>query len=199
MADWILAAAAPLDGAILSDAPAASGATTARPLDGFAFAAVVARRRQREALQAKAREVFGLELPEGPRFAEGRTMSALGTAPDAWLFVARSNDPRWAEDLAHTLHRLASVADQSDAYLAVRVAGPKAQALLSRGVGLDLHDRAFPVGAGAVTAAAHLGLILWRREQEAYDLLSFRSYAGSFWRWLMETGAEFGLRAVGGG
>jgi sarcosine oxidase subunit gamma len=197
MADWILAAAAaPLDGVILSDALAASVVTTARPIDGFAFAAVVARQGQREALQAKAREAFGLELPDGSRFVEGSALSALGTAPGAWLFVARSDDPRWAEGVAHTLKGLASVADQSDAYLAVRIAGPKAQALLSRGVGVDLHDQAFPVGAAAVTAAAHLGLILWRREAQVYDLLSFRSYADDCWRWLMETAGGFGLAAV---
>jgi sarcosine oxidase subunit gamma len=197
MADWVLAAADALDGAILEDASASPGATTARPLNGLAVAAVMARRGQREALQARARETFGLDLPDGPRFVEGSAVSALATAPDGWLLMARSDDPRWAEGLAGAFRGLASVADQSDAYLAVRVAGPRAQALLSRGVGIDLHDQAFPVGSGAVTAAAHLGLILWRREAEAYDLLSFRSYADSFWRWLMETGAEFGLRAVG--
>ena len=196
MADRLLAAAGALDRAILDSDPASAAEVTVRILNGLAIVAVVARRGQREALAAKVLDAFGLALPDCPRFVEGAALSALATGPDAWLFTARSDDPAWAEGLARALRGLASVADQSDAYVAVRVAGPQAQALLSRGVGLDLHDQAFPVGAGAVTSVAHLGLILWRCEAEVYDLLSFRSYADDFWLWLRETGADFGLRAV---
>jgi sarcosine oxidase subunit gamma len=161
----------------------------------LAIAAVIARRGQGEALKARVAEAYGLTLPDGPRRVAGASLAAIGTAPGAWLFTARSPDPRWAQGLGRVLQGLASVADQSDAYIAVRLAGPAAGAILAKGIGLDLHPEAFPVGAAAVTTAAHLGLILWREEADAYVVLSFRSYAESFRHWLTETGAEFGLQA----
>jgi sarcosine oxidase subunit gamma len=74
------------------------------------------------------------------------------------------------------------------------VSGPGASALLAQAIGVDLHPSAFPVGAAAVTTAAHLNLVLWRREADVFDLLPSRSFAGAFWHWLTEIGAETGLR-----
>ena len=190
MAELTLAATSPLD----RMAPASGSDTVARPIGGLSIATVIARRGQRQALQARAADLFGLELPDGPRRVQGRGLAVLGTAPGAWLALAESSDPYWAQGLADSLAGLASVADQTDAYVGVRLAGPAARDILAKSVGLDLHDTVFPVGAGAVTTAAHLGLILWRRETEAFEILSFRSYAESFWHWLVETGADFRFR-----
>lgn len=170
--------------------PAPTAAASARLIDGLSLATVITRKGQRAALQARAAEAFGLALPEGPRLADGRGLAALGAAPGAWLFMAQTADLDWAAGLASSLEGLASVADQSDAYVGVRVQGPAAQEILARALGIDLHDATFPVGSGAVTQAAHLGLILWRRETEAFEVLSFRSYAESFWHWLAELGLQ---------
>jgi sarcosine oxidase subunit gamma len=162
-----------------------------QPLFGLGLATVVARQGRATELSARIAERHGLDLPDGPRLAVGGGVAFLGTAPGAWLAVTPSGHPAWALELAGALEGLASVADQSDAYVAVRVSGPLAEPILARSVGLDLHPGAFPVGAGAVTSAAHLGLILWRQEPEVFEVLAFRSYAESFWHWLTEAALGF--------
>ncbi len=99
----------------------------------------------------------------------------------------------WPEQLARELEGLASVMDQSDGYAGVRVDGPAAVDVLAKGVFIDLHDKAFPVGSAAGVSVAHIGVILWRRDAAAYEMLCFRSYAASFWHWLEESAAEFGM------
>ena len=170
--------------------PAPNPAASAASIDGLSLATVIARKGQRAALQARAAEAFRLDLPDGPRRADGPVLAALGTAPGAWLFIAETAELNWAEGLAASLEGLASVADQSDAYVGVRIQGPETQAILGRALAIDLHDAAFPVGSGAVTQAAHLGLMLWRREAEVFEVLSFRSYAESFLHWLAELGLQ---------
>jgi sarcosine oxidase subunit gamma len=159
-------------------------------LEGLALATVVARRDRNAALKMTVREALGLTLPEGPRYVVAGACAALGTAPGAWLLIDEASGGGWAGRLADLLKGLGSVADQSDAYVGVRVSGPDSQAALSRGVGVDLHDRSFPVGASAVTAAAHLGLVLWRPAAQVFDILCYRSYAGDFRLWLQERGIQ---------
>jgi sarcosine oxidase subunit gamma len=60
-------------------------------------------------------------------------------------------------------------------------------------VPIDLHPKAFPAGAAAITHAAHIGVILWRPDEtDRFVLGSARSYSVSLWHWLMESAAEFG-------
>ena len=87
--------------------------------------------------------------------------------------------------------------DQSDGYAGLRLEGPAVLEVLAKGVFLDLHLSAFPVGSAAGVTVSHIGVILWRREETAFEMLCFRSYARSFWHWLEESAAEYGLAVEG--
>ncbi len=69
---------------------------------------------------------------------------------------------------------------QSDSWVALRLAGPKARAALERICPLDLHPNAFPQGHVARTVMEHLGTIVVREGDDSFLLLSASSSAGSF-------------------
>ena len=168
-----------------------------KPLADLAMATVLARKGQGAALTEKIEALYGLTLPDGPRRAANGAVAFVATGPGVWLAVREDGAAGWPAQLAEELAGLASVMDQSDGYAGVRVEGLMVRDVLAKGVFLDLHDRAFPVGSAAGVSVAHLGVILWRREAEAFEMLCFRSYAASFWHWLEESAAEFGLAVEG--
>ncbi|WP_419807898.1 sarcosine oxidase subunit gamma [Sphingomonas sp.] len=153
--------------------------------DGLGIAAVMARKGIDAAAIGAALEI---EMPRGPRaiFAADRTV--IGTGPGTWLLLASPASADHAEVVARTLTGLASVADQSSAYVVQRLSGAGARKLLQRGVGIDLHSDRFGAGSAASTVIAHIGVILWQvDERPTYDIATFRSYASSFRRWLDHT------------
>ena len=62
---------------------------------------------------------------------------------------------------------------------------------MKRGASIDLHPRSFAAGSVATTLIAHIGTIIHQRDDApTYDVLVFRSFAGSFGRWLDDTAAS---------
>jgi sarcosine oxidase subunit gamma len=81
----------------------------------------------------------------------------------------------------------------------LRFSGPAARDLLSRGAFIDFHPSAFGPGSTAVTAIAHIGIILWQLDDTpAFEVALFRSYAASFWRWVEMTCAAAGVEPSAG-
>lgn len=195
--------------AVLKAAPAFPRITVAAAPDGGAPGLLVRERRRAIAavsaftnggdeVASRLRETLGLAPPDGSRrVAEGLT-AILGTGPRSWL-VTREGGAPLAAELATLLDGHAAVADQSDGYAVIRLAGPAVRSVLAKGIGIDLHDRAFPPGSVAQTACAHIGVILWRLDDEAghavFEVALYRSYAESFLRFLHGAAAEFGCAA----
>ncbi len=166
--------------------------------DGLGLATVFARAGQRAALAARWREHFASDLPQGPRWVESGNVCVVGTGPGAWLAMKRHGGNGFAAALRAKLSAVASVSDQSDGYGVLQLAGPKARATLEKLVPIDVHERAFTVGAAAGTVAAHVGTLLWRLADDEHGHPAFgiavpRSMAGSFWHALDLCGGEFGL------
>jgi sarcosine oxidase subunit gamma len=180
--------------------PTASGASAVvvTEWDGLGLATVLARSGQRAALGARWREHFASDLPPGPRWVESGNVCVIGTGPGAWLAIERHGGNAFAAGLRAKLSSVASVIDQSDGYGVLHLAGAKARATLEKLVPIDVHERAFAVGASAGTVAAHVGTLLWRLADDeqgdpAFGIAVPRSMAGSFWHALDLSGAEFGL------
>jgi sarcosine oxidase subunit gamma len=139
---------------------------------------------------------YGVELPAPGRAARGAAHTFVWAGPGQWLLVADRRED-FAEELKQLLP-LAAVSDQSDARAALRLTGPKVRDMLAKGCMIDLHPSAFPPGAAATTAIAHIGVCLWRVDEPAqaseaaFDLLVPRSMAASFWSWAEASAAEFG-------
>lgn len=164
----------------------------------LALASVIARKGQDDALAARVREHFALDLPRKPARAEGQGIAFVCTGPGQWLAIADGADGHaFEKSLRDRLGATASVSDQSDGRLVIRVSGPSARAAIQKGVLIDLHPRAFAPGAAAVTTIAHLGAALWQIDDTpAYEFAVFRSFAKAFRHWLEEAGAEYGVDAA---
>jgi methylglutamate dehydrogenase subunit D len=161
----------------------------------LAVAMVIARRAQHDSLALRVRDTFGLDLPATPRRAEAGPTAFVWSGPGQWLACAEGIEPRTFETrLRSELAGLASVSDQSDGRVVVRVSGACARDMLAKGVMVDLHPRAFGPGDAAVTSIAYIGAHLWQVDATpTYELAVYRSFGVSFWRWLLDAGAEFGV------
>ena len=157
-------------------------------VDGLDIAMVQSLAGQRSELAARIVAATGLALPDGAgaSFAAGQT--ALGIGPARWLLLSEGEPNSFAPRLAAIVGEAGVVNDQSDGYALLRLAGPGCLPALARGVNIDLHPTAFPVGSVAATSIAHLGVILWRVPDAdgapVFNLAVFRSMAGSLVHWL---------------
>jgi methylglutamate dehydrogenase subunit D len=97
-----------------------------------------------------------------------------------------------AKALKEKLGTSASVIDQSHGRVVMRIAGPKARAVLAKGTPVDLHEKQFALGASAMTQMAHVSVHLTRTAADEFTLSVFRGFSESFWEWLTVSAAEFG-------
>jgi sarcosine oxidase subunit gamma len=74
---------------------------------------------------------------------------------------------------------LAAVTDQGDAIACALLEGVAASDALARLVPVDLRDSAFPVGATARTMLTQMTVTLTRLGPEAWEIMAFRSMAGT--------------------
>ena len=121
--------------------------------------------------------------------------TAQWAGPDQWFVVAEGRgEGALHRELKAKLAGLASVSDQSHGRVILRIAGPRARAVLAKGTPVDLHPEAFPVGKSALTQMAHVGVHLTRVDGDTYDLSVFRGFSESFWEWITEQAEEFGYQ-----
>lgn len=147
-----------------------------REEQGFAMLAIAARR--------------GAIAADIEAAIAGKSTILMGSGPGTWLAHSADADAEWSGQVRQALAGLASVSDQSAAYRLFRIAGPQARTLLQRGAYIDLHDSAFAPGAVAITAIAHVDVVIRRLEDdEGYAVAVYRSFTASFLRWLDATRA----------
>ncbi|WP_413988610.1 sarcosine oxidase subunit gamma [Labrys okinawensis] len=156
---------------------------------------LAARKGQAGALAARMEAGYGLRLPSGPKRVVSGSLAAIGTGPGTWLLTRDSEaSGAFADELTQVLAGIAAVTDQSSGYAMLRIGGPRARDTFAKGLDIDLHRRVFGPGDAAVTACSHIGVMLWQLDDApTYEIALFRSMAGSFWHWLSESAAEYGL------
>jgi sarcosine oxidase subunit gamma len=89
--------------------------------------------------------------------------------------------------------------DLSHGRTILRISGSRTRALMAKGLPVDLHPRAFPVNAVAISAIHHMDVLVHRRDTpdgDTFDLYVPRGYSGSFWDWISVAAAEFGCEAL---
>jgi sarcosine oxidase subunit gamma len=198
-------------------APSGRPGVVVRERTDYRLATVTARRGAREALSLRLREAFGLGLPDGPRRIVAPPYAIMGIGPRSWL-VSQEGGGDLAAALSASLGATAAVCDQSDGYAVVRIGGPNAAETLAKGLGIDLHPRAFGPDSVAASVCSNIGVTVWHADENsgansdrrtgvhfggicsmpAFELAMFRSYAASFADWLSESAAEFGLEVASG-
>jgi len=170
-----------------------SGVTLSERID-LGLASVMARRGRSAALREAVRGAYWTDLPDSSRCARGPAVAFIGTGPGQWLAVSdRLANGALAADLGRTLKGNASISDQSDGRAIVRIAGSRARDVLAKGLPVDLHPSVFTPGSAATSVISLMGVTLWQVDDvPTYDIALFRSLAGSFWKWLVDSAAEFG-------
>lgn len=172
----------------LADGPAG---ITAEVVEGLSIASVAERRHGAPGLAELMAVNYGLTLPKRLAYVSAGSMGAVALGPGRWLVMGAP------PDLGRNLHGVASVTEQSDAFVQVNLSGPAVLKCLAKGVALDLHGVAFPKGSAATTIVAHIGVTLWCLDAAPrFALLIARSYWVSFMAWLIASGAEFGIEVV---
>lgn len=147
------------------------------------------------------KQLVGLDLPQGPRIVTTDTHGLAWSGPGQWMLLARQRTD--FSGLTRLLSEEAAVSDQSHARAALCISGKCAREVLAKGAMIDLHAKAFPVGATALTSFAHIGVQLWRADDggdgPVFNILVPRSMAGSFWSWFAASAAEFGCKVTRSG
>ncbi len=119
--------------------------------------------------------------------------SILAIGPGRYL--VDSADQALATKLGNVIGAdLGAVTDLSHARSVIRIDGPKASWVLSKGLALDLDPTAFPELDVAQSAIHEIGVLVRRLSVDRFDLYVYRGFALSFWEWLTEAAAETGYR-----
>lgn len=129
-------------------------------------------------------ELLGTPLPTEPGTCSGRDPIAWWLAPDTWLVASALHD---GTALVAALEcacagRHGAVVDVSDSLVALKVRGPSARELLSRGTGFDVRAASFRPGRATRVAFAQLPVLLRPITDDSFELLVDRSAA----RWLAD-------------
>jgi methylglutamate dehydrogenase subunit D len=166
---------------------------------GLAIATVIQRRGQSRELSAAVTANFAIDLPVGAEWTANHGVAWLGTGPGKWLVISEAQGAEFVEKLETKLGGFASVIEQSDGLGVLRLSGPALFQTLEKGVQVDLAPGAFPTGSVAVTSVAHIGVTLWKVDDEpTVDVAVARSLCNSFLHWLEASAALCGLAALGG-
>lgn len=151
---------------------------------------------------------LGFALPrEANTTASSGTALALWLAPDEWWIVTPGPDPRSGPQMAATLRdalagRRGAATDLSDSRTCLRIGGPQARALLSKGTPLDLHPGVFAVGRCAQSHLAKCDVLVHLVADDGgpdgptFELYVLRSFAEYLWTWLEDAAREYGLTVV---
>ncbi|WP_018389639.1 sarcosine oxidase subunit gamma [Ancylobacter sp. FA202] len=170
-----------------------SVATTDTPF----IALVVARNGFAASVAGRLGRAFGVEVSDRASAAIGAASTVVGTGPGRFLVLSKI-EPDLAGTLRALLGNEAAITEQDDAFVTFDLAGDKVPDLLAKGALIDLDPRVFLPGHAATTVIAHSGVTLWRVHESGWRLLVARSLEASFTRFLVASGAEFGLRLENG-
>ncbi|SLN27804.1 sarcosine oxidase subunit gamma [Roseisalinus antarcticus] len=137
------------------------------------------------ATDAALSKALGLEMP-GPQATTRKGAARMLSVGPGQALLLGAAPPALDQ---------AAVTDQSDGWAVVSVTGPDAREVLMRLVPVDLHPGAFAVGATARTMVGHMTASVTRTDEEAFEIIVFRSMARTLVHELSE--AATGVAARG--
>lgn len=137
--------------------------------------------------------VAGIQLPTTIGNTASEAYRVLCLAPGDWLVMSTTRPP--AELLAEITNDLPdgfTAIDLSDALATIRIEGPTARELLSKGCGLDFHPSKFPAGQCARTRFAQIPVVIdCVNPAPRFELHVARSYFAYLHSWLLDAAIEF--------
>ncbi len=79
---------------------------------------------------------------------------------------------------------IGSVTDLYSARTVLTISGPDVETVLAKGIAIDFHQQAFPVGTVAQTSVHHMPVMIVRLTDDQFRLFAFSTYAESTLHWL---------------
>ncbi len=128
--------------------------------------------------------------------ATGGDSIVLWTGPGRWLVVEPESRDLAALLAQHCPGDVAAITDLSHARAALRVEGPQARTLLAKLCTLDVDPAAFPPGTCAQSQFGQVGVLLYCRARDGFDIYMFRGFAVSAWETIIDAALEFGCRVI---
>jgi len=127
-----------------------------------------------------------------PALGNAAPLALRRVAPGQWFIVGdKTLSHAETERLAASLKPQAEIVDQSHGRVRLRISGPNAAWVLSKGTAVDLAPTAFPIGASAMTLIGHIGAQITRVAEDSFELTVLRGFADSLWHDLDEMSREF--------
>jgi len=128
----------------------------------------------------------GVTPPAAGNAVHGRNVGVAALGPNRWAIIAPS-------ELSFTPNDNFAVTDLGSARTCFIISGTKAAIVLAKGTSIDLHPSVFPAGSAAATRISHFSALIWQLDMEdGFLILTPRSYAHSFYDWLVLAASEFG-------
>ncbi len=90
----------------------------------------------------------------------------------------------------------AALVDQSDAWAHLILQGAGMGDVLARLTPIDLRPKAFAVGHVARSTIGHMNAVIWRRDEDRFDLFTFRSMGAYAWDEITHIMAHLAARAA---
>ncbi|MBO6541173.1 MAG: sarcosine oxidase subunit gamma family protein [Rhizobiaceae bacterium] len=145
-----------------------------------------------KAALAAIKSVTGLALPDKPRAGVVKSGKAgLGFAPRRWLVI--DDKEGLAAELKSAIGiETGAVNDLSHGRTVIRVAGPRAEWVLSKLFAVDFSVDAFPVSNGCSTSHHEIFAQIQRTGRNQFDVIVFRSFARAFFTTLCHAAEETG-------
>lgn len=166
-----------------------------RLLDGLSICLIQPFAGRRADCAVPLKTALGLDIPDTgvAHMTGGTTLAWAG--PNSMLAISPA--PGRTAELETTLGDAAAVIDQSGGRIVFRIAGPKARAVLEKGLTVDLHPRAFGPGRVALTLLSHLSVQIIQLDiTPAFDVVISRAFTAELWHWLEESAGEYGLHLL---
>ena len=143
------------------------------------------------------RTAAGVELPVQPNTTRrAGSLTALWLGPDEWLLTAPAGEERVLVPAIRAAlgDRHGAVIDLTESRTVIAASGAHVRDLLAKGCTLDLHPRAFKVGACAQSGLARAGALLHLvDETPTFEITILRSFADYMWVWLADAAREYGV------
>jgi sarcosine oxidase, subunit gamma len=147
---------------------------------------------------SQASAILGLALPTTPStYVSNETFTAIWMGPEEWLITAGA---RSGAELEAQLR--AAVGDHGGAAINVsaqrttlRLSGPDAREVLTKGCSLDMHPTVFTKGTAAQTTLGLTAVVLIALDDAGtdYRILVRSSFARYLADWLIDAAEEFGV------
>ncbi len=134
-------------------------------------------------------EFLKMEVPRTLSRASHTGHTSIFRIAPRKIMIVSENKPLFPELSELISGEDGSVTELAHSRIRVRLSGSDARALLARGAAVDLAWDVFTSASFAQTAIHQIPVLIHRTEgvTEEIDVYVLRSYAISFWHWLVET------------